>query len=725
MQEIVGYVERVTFHNPENGFTILQLKEPGKAALTCVVGTLPAVQPGETLRCRGEWQTHLIHGRQFAASQCQSEAPADLMGIRKYLGSGLIKGIGTTYATRIVDKFGIDTLNIIDTQPDKLREVAGLGDKRVDSIISCWNEQRSIREVMIFLQSHDISPSYAQKIFKIYGRNSIEMVKENPYHLARDIRGIAFKSADAIAHKMGIAKESPYRLDAAVEYLLRELASDGHVCYPCTEFLLQASELTEVAGEAIAKRLPLLQTDLRIELMDLPFEGVATPFIWSKVLFQSEIGIARELKRLFDTPSGLRSVDGDKAIEWVQKQLNIELASQQRVAVASSISEKVKIITGGPGTGKSTITNAILSITLKLTSKILLAAPTGRAAKRMSEITGHKASTIHSLLEYDFKSGFKRKRDNPLDCDLIIVDEASMIDTFLMYSLLKAIPDHARVIFVGDVNQLPSVGPGNVLKDLIASRCFAVTVLTEIFRQAAGSRIVTNAHRINKGEFPDIRNLSDSDFYFIEAATPELVMNAILSLVSQRLPIKYGFKAVSDIQVLAPMKKGLVGTENLNRALQEALNPNKEGLMRWGTLYSMHDKVMQLRNNYNKGVFNGDIGIVTAVNATDQQLVVTFDEREITYEASDLEELSLAYAVSIHKFQGSECPCVVIPVHTCHFKLLHRNLLYTGVTRGKKLVVLVGTSQALHMAVKNDEVKKRFSGLQPAAAGIITPLLMQ
>lgn len=725
LEEIFGYVERITFHNPDNGFTIAHLKEARKADLTCIVGTMPTIQPGETLRCFGEWKTHLIHGRQFSVTRCTSEAPADIVGIKKYLGSGLIKGIGPVFAGRIVDKFGIDTLNIIDKDPQQLLDLPGLGKKKLDLIINCWDEQRSIREVMIFLQSHGISPGFAQKIFKIYGSESIAKVKENPYHLARDIKGIAFKTADTIAQTLGITKDSPYRIDAAIEYMLMELSGEGHVCFPKTEFLLAAEQMTEVPQDAIALRLPVLENDMRIEMMDLAHDGKLETFLWSKMLFQAEIGIARELKKLQGEPCSLRTIDTNKALEWVQQQLKIELATKQKDAVAAALSEKIHIITGGPGTGKSTITNAILAIAQKLTKKILLAAPTGRAAKRMSEITGYKASTIHSLLEYDFKSGFKRKRDNPLDCDLIIVDEVSMIDTFLMYSLLKAIPPHARVILVGDINQLPSVGPGNVLRDLINSRCFSVVMLNEIFRQAADSRIIVNAHRINRGDFPDIRNLSNSDFYFIESPTPEKVLDNIVSLVSQRLPMKYGFHPFNDIQVLAPMKKGIIGIDNLNHVLQGTLNPNRETISRWGTQYSMGDKVMQLRNNYNKEVFNGDIGIIAAIHTDEQQIIIKFDEREVLYEFNDLDEVALAYAVSIHKYQGSECPCIVIPVHTTHFKMLHRNLLYTGVTRGKKLVVLVGTTQALYIAVKNDEVKKRYSGLQQAVSGILNPLLLQ
>jgi exodeoxyribonuclease V alpha subunit len=718
-ESISGYVERITYQNPDNGYTVAQLRERGRKDLTCIVGTMPLLKPGETIRCIGSWKQHLVHGRQFTVNECHIEAPADLIGIRKYLGSGLIKGIGPTYAKRIVEKFGVDTLNIIDRSPEKLNEVEGLGEKRVEKIIECWQGQKSIREVMIFLQSHGVSPTYAQKIFKIYGQQSIQRVKENPYYLARDIKGIGFKMADVIAAKLGIDKKAPQRIDTGIEYLLNELSSDGHVCYPLTELMAESATVLEVEKALVEASISNLKKTQRLEVFDLFIQGKAVPFVWIKKLFVAEVGIARELQRLKKATSHLRAIDLTKALEWVQSQLKITLAPTQQLAVTHALTDKVHIITGGPGTGKSTITNAILSISSKLTSKILLAAPTGRAAKRMSEITGKQAATLHSLLEYDFSKsgGFKRNRENPLDCDLIIVDESSMIDTYLMYSLLKAIPNHARLILVGDINQLPSVGPGNVLKDIISSNHIPVTTLTEIFRQAAGSHIVTNAHRINQGMFPNIENSSTSDFFFIEAQEPEQVLEQIISLVSQRLPRKYGLDCINDIQVLAPMKRGVIGTENLNVVLQETLNPSKNALTISGKKFAVGDKVMQIRNNYQKNVFNGDIGRISHINVEDEEVVVKMDDREVIYNFTDLDELVLSYAVSVHKYQGSECPCVVLPVHTSHFLLLTRNLLYTGVTRGKRLVILVGTKKALAITVKNDKVKTRYTGLQQAILG--------
>jgi exodeoxyribonuclease V alpha subunit len=715
MDQLYGYLERISFQNPENGYTIAKLKSPKKSDLICIVGNMPTVQPGETIRCFGTWKQHLIHGNQFVVDNYRTEAPSDILGITKYLGSGLIKGIGPVYAKRIVEKFGTNTLNIIDSNPDDLLDIAGLGKKRLDRIKICWVDQKTIRELIIFLQSNGILPSFAHKIFKTYGVRSIEKIKENPFNLAKDIFGIGFKSADSIAFKMGIAKDAGQRIDSGIEYVLMELSSQGHVCYPKEEFLAEAEKVLDVKKELIETQIHDLKEQQRIELFDLIYGNSKVNFIWVRPLFLAEVGIAKEIKRLGSTPSSLREVDTEKALAWVQQYLKIELAPNQKIAVQDALKEKLHIITGGPGTGKSTITNAILAISSKLTSNIVLAAPTGRAAKRMSEITGKKAFTIHSLLEFDFKGGgFKRNKKTPLECDIIIIDESSMIDTLLMNSLLKAIPDHARVIFVGDINQLPSVGPGNVLKDMIASHCISVVVLTEIFRQAAGSRIITNAHRINQGDFPDIRNFTDSDFFFLESEEPEDVLKNIIQLVSVRLPRKYNFHSLNDIQVLAPMRKGIIGTENLNQVLQETLNPYNEPIYRSGRKFAVGDKVMQIRNDYKREVFNGDIGFIERIDNSEQQMIVQIDGRDVIYEFSDLDELVLAYAVSIHKYQGSECPCVIIPVHTTHYKLLYRNLLYTGVTRGKRLVVLVGTKKAISIAVRNDEVRKRFTGLKQA-----------
>lgn len=719
-RELFGYIERITFQNPENGFTVAWLKSPKERDLICIVGAIPALQPGETVRCFGEWQNHMVHGRQFAVRDCQPEAPADLIGIKKYLGSGLVKGIGPVYAKRIVDRFGTDTLHVIDSDPKQLLSISGIGEKRIGLISSCWNEQKAIRDVMVYLQGQGVSPAFAQKIFKAYGEKSIDKIKENPYHLARDIYGIGFKSADKLAEAMGIPSDSPKRIDAGIEYVLLELTGDGHVCYPAVEFLDAATEMLGVERSLIASRLDSLRESDRIRLAHLPKNDKPSLFVWLTSLFLAELGIAKELSRLKHSPTNLREIDVDRALKWVQNELRIELADAQALAVKKALSRKCHIITGGPGTGKSTITNCILKVSEKLTSRIALVAPTGRAAKRMTEITNKKATTIHSLLEYDFKiGGFKRNRDNPLEVDLMIVDEASMIDTHLMNQLLKALPDTARVIFVGDVHQLPSVGPGNVLNDMIESRSLSYTRLKEIFRQAKGSRIVTNAHRINGGYFPDLSNEPESDFFFMDFQEAEDICERILSLVTERLPRRYGFDPIRDIQVLSPMKRGIIGTYNLNIELQKRLVPGKNPLQRSGRQFFIGDKVMQMRNNYQRDVFNGDVGFVSAIDLVNQVMKVTIDGREVLYDFSDLDELSLAYAVSIHKSQGSEFPCVVIPVHTSHFMLLHRNLLYTGVTRGKKMVILVGTTKAVAIAVKNDDVKQRHTALKEAIKGQI------
>ncbi|MEM1282906.1 MAG: ATP-dependent RecD-like DNA helicase [Chlamydiota bacterium] len=723
MDEIFGHIERITFHNPDTGYTVAKLQQPKKRSLTVIVGNLPSVQPGETVRCKGEWKNHLVHGRQFVVDNYKIETPADVRGIKKYLGSGLIKGIGPKYAERIVDHFGEDTLNVIDIDPKRLIEVEGIGKKRVSKIISCWDDQRTIREVMIFLQNFGVSPTYAQKIFKVYGKECINKLNDNPYCLAKDIFGIGFRTADGIARKMGFEKTSARRIESGIEYVLSQLSNDGHVCHPIPTFLEESEQVLEVEQSLIEGSVDTLIQENRIVVYEMVHDGKTQTFIWVRPLFLSEKGIAHELKRLTRNPCSLREVNADKAVEWVQEKLHLELAEKQKVAVTKSLTEKVHIITGGPGTGKSTITNAIITITQALTQEIMLAAPTGRAAKRMTEITGRKASTIHSLLEFDFRAGgFKRNNNNPLQCDLLIVDEASMIDTLLMYSLLKAIPSHARVIFVGDIHQLPSVGPGNVLKDIIASKCIPVTLLNEIFRQAAGSQIITNSHSINQGKFPDIRNSRNSDFFFIEANEKEDVLDQIVSLLETRIPKKYDFDPLKEIQVLSPMKRGVVGTENLNTVLQGVLNKKDQCIYQAGKKLQVGDKVMQIKNNYDKEVFNGDVGYIHKIDSLDQMVLIDYDDRLVEYDFSDLDEIVHAYAVSIHKYQGSECPCIIIPIHTTHFKMLHRNLFYTGVTRGKKLVIIVGTKKAITIAVNNDEVKKRYTGLQQSITELNSPI---
>ncbi len=709
MDQLNGFIDTIVFASEETGFTVARLKAPKQQEPITVVGTMPGVNPGETLHCQGVWKHHAKHGRQFEVEQYELTAPVDVLGIQKYLESGMVKGVGPVYAKRIVDTFGVKTLDVIDKESHRLIEVEGLGAKRVEKIAECWSEQKSVRNVMIFLQSHRVRPSFAQKIFKRYGEESIDTVKNNPYTLAKEIRGVGFKTADELAQNLGIAKDSPIRIKAGIEYVLWELSSDGHVCYPKEDFIPEAEAILEVGGSLIADQLTALELEGHIMQEKLGDKD----HLWVRPLYNAEWGVTRELKRLQEAPSKIRPVLVEKAIEWAEEKHRIRFAKEQKVAIAKSLEEKIHIITGGPGTGKSTITRAILSITSKVTDKITLAAPTGRAAKRMAEITGKKAFTIHSLLEVDFhEGGFKRNRDNPLSARLLIVDEASMIDILLMYNLLKAIPDDTRVIFIGDIDQLPSVGPGNVLKDMIFSETLPVTRLKWIFRQGKGSRIVANAHRINAGYFPETEHEKGSDFIFFDVESPEEILAKVIDLIEHHIPEKFPFNPIDDIQVLSPMKRGVIGTDNLNHALQQRLNPQSLHLIRMGRHFNLHDKVMQIRNNYDKKVYNGDVGRITSIDLEAQELIVNFDGKEVTYDFYDIDELMLAYAVSIHKYQGSECPCIIIPIHTSHFKLLFRNLLYTGITRGKKLVILLGTKKALAIAVKTDNVKTRHTGLE-------------
>jgi exodeoxyribonuclease V alpha subunit len=715
MEQITGYIESIVYLNSENGFVVAKLKENDKDQLIIIVGSIPSIQVGESIQCQGDWKYHNRFGKQFEVKDHQIKIPADLMAIKKYLESGLIKGIGPVYAQKIIKYFKEDTLKIIDETPKALLEISGIGKKRVDIIIKCWQEQKHVRDVMIFLRSCNVSPAYAQKIYKTYGNESIERVKQNPYQLAFDITGIGFKMADSIAINLGFELTSEKRIEAGIEHVLWEMTSHGHTCFPKIEFLPQAQSILDVHEDLICNKLDKLIKSKKVEVSIINTDDGKKEFIFLRSMFFYEKSIANHLNRIKNSKSSIRDVFVEKAITWVQEKFKIKLANMQLQAVESAIKDKMHIITGGPGTGKSTITNAILAILEKVTGKILLAAPTGRAAKRLMEITRKKAFTIHSLLEYDFTTGgFKKNIQNPLKCNLLIIDEASMIDTSLMFHLLSAIPDTTRVIFVGDIDQLPSVGPGNVLRDIIASNAISVTYLDRIYRQAAGSKIILNAHKINKGEFPYLDRDEMSDFLYIESKEPQDILNLILSLVKDDIPKNKKFDPIKDIQVLSPMKKGIIGIENLNRSLQNLLNPSKNPLIRAGMAFHVNDKVMQIKNNYDKDVFNGDVGKIVGIDRTEQEIEVNFDDKIVVYDFSELDELVLAYAVSVHKYQGSECPCIVIPIHTTHFKLLYRNLLYTAITRGKKYVVIVGTKKALAIAIKNNEVKKRYTALSQA-----------
>lgn len=718
LAELQGQIERITYTNDENGYTIAKLKVYGQRELVTVVGTLMTPTPGEILKMRGEWTNHPKFGEQFKVVQYKTTIPATVYGIQKYLGSGLIKGIGPVMAKRMCQAFGKQTLDVIENDPEKLVAVEGLGKKRIQMIKTAWDEQKEIREVMLFLQSHGVGSGYATKIFKQYGDASIQIVSHNPYRLATDIYGIGFLTADKIAAQLGFDKESELRAEAGLLYVLHQLADEGHVYYPYEPFIAKCRDILDIGQDIIVSALTTIAADKRIVIEDfnesrIDVEGNRKAVYLAK-FYRCETNIALRLKTLMIHPKSIRAIDAPKAIAWVQSQLTISLADKQKEAIQGAIENKVLVITGGPGTGKTTIINAILKIFSRRCGQILLAAPTGRAAKRMSETTGHEVKTIHRLLEYSFqKGGFKRDAETPLACDLLVVDEASMIDIILMHHLLKAIPANATLIFVGDVNQLPSVGAGNVLHDMIASGTLPVVALNEIFRQAKESRIIVNAHRINNGRMPSTEpSGSNSDFYFIKKEDPEAVLQIILALVKERVPGRFGFDPVNDIQVITPMHKGIVGAGNLNIKLQATLNPGEDGIVRGNRGFRTHDKVMQIKNNYDKDVFNGDIGRIDHIDSEQQIVTIRFDERLVEYEYSDLDEIVLAYAVSVHKSQGSEYPVVIMPILIQHYILLQRNLIYTGVTRGARLVILVGTQKALAIGIRNNKTEKRYTHLK-------------
>lgn len=716
-----GQIERITFTNEETGFTIARVKIAGRHEPVTVVGTLMAPMPGEILDMHGEWSNHPRFGIQFKVSDYKTRVPATVFGIRKYLGSGMIKGLGPVMAGRIVDKFGKKTLDVIDNQIQRLAEVAGIGEKRIAMITQAWAAQSEIRDVMLFLQSHGVSSGYAAKIFKQYGNQSIAVVKQNPYRLATEIFGIGFLTADQIAGKLGFENDSKLRVEAGILYVLNQLSDEGHVYFPYQPLISKSCGILGVDREPVVQALGHLALDQKIviedinETLDVFKENHKAVYLARFHL--CETGIARRLKALVAGTKSLRDIDTNKAIDWVQGQLSITLAENQIKAIAWAVKNKVMVITGGPGTGKTTIINAVLKIFARLKAAIMLAAPTGRAAKRMTEATGFAAKTIHRLLEYSLqKGGFQRNEDKPLDCDVLVIDESSMIDTLLMYHLLKAVPTFATLILVGDINQLPSVGAGNVLADIIASSAVPVATLDKIFRQAQTSQIVVNAHRINQGLTPSVNagQAADprNDFYFIDQEDPDQVLDIIVELCKNRIPQRFGFDPVDDIQVLTPMHRGSVGAGNLNQQLQAALNPGEGGVTRGERSYRVNDKVMQIRNNYDKEVFNGDIGRIRAIAWESREITVSIDGRDIAYDFGDLDEIVPAYAISVHKSQGSEYPVVIIPIVTQHYILLQRNLIYTAVTRGKKLVVIVGSRKAMAIGVNNNKTRQRYTRLK-------------
>jgi exodeoxyribonuclease V alpha subunit len=718
--EIRGQLERVTYANEENGYSVFRIAVQDCPDLVTAVGYSPARMVGEELELSGKWVNHPKFGQQFQFSSCRSLVPSTVEGIKRYLGSGLIKGVGPRMAARIVAKFGEGTLDILDESPDDLLDVKGVSVKLLDSIKQSWQTQKDVRSVMIFLQSNGISPNFAAKIFAEYGAETIQIVKEDPYRLAADIFGIGFLSADKVALNMGIEPSSPMRIDAGVRYVMSELTGEGHI-YASRETLEARSSVLlgverSLAGEAITRAVAaqmLAEEEIYPDDAKGPVDAIYLP-----AYYVAECKSARMLAELmrYDAVTAFSEladetprIDAEQAADAVRERMNIDLAENQLDALKKALRSKALIITGGPGTGKTTLIKVIINILEIRGMRILLAAPTGRAAKRMSEATGWEARTIHRMLEYSGRTGFARTPDNQLECDLLIVDEASMVDSLLMFHLLRALPSTAKLILVGDVHQLPSVGAGNVLKDLIASGVMPVAKLNEIYRQARKSSIIVNAHRVNSGLQPvEPKGEELRDFYFVQIEDPERCVEMILNLVRNRIPARFGLDPMEDIQVLTPMHKGTLGSSNLNAVLQSALNPSAgASVERGGRVFKTGDKVMQIRNDYDKDVYNGDIGFVVSVDSEAGLMSVDIDGRRIQYEAIDLDDLVHAYAVSIHKSQGSEYPAVVIPVHTQHYVLLQRNLLYTGITRGKELVVIVGTKRAVAIAVQNDDTKRR------------------
>ncbi|MDP9001076.1 MAG: ATP-dependent RecD-like DNA helicase [Myxococcota bacterium] len=703
---VEGVLERVTFSNDENAWSVVQLEVQGRRDLVTCVGNLLGVQPGESLRLSGHWVTDKKYGEQFRVESYVTVEPATLVGIEKYLGSGLVRGVGKVMAERLVGHFGMETLEVIDQQPARLTEVDGIGPVRSERITKAWVEQRQIKDVMVFLQSHGVSTTYATRIYKQYRDRSIAVVRENPYRLATDIMGIGFKSADKIAERLGIGPTSPLRAEAGVLHVLATLSDEGHVYVPRPRLLSAAVEVLTIDPPIIETAIGALAADERVVIEPLPSGDEA---VYLKPLHTAEAVSAGRIRMLLGSESRSIRIDIERAIAWFETQQDIQLADEQKEAIRKAATSKLLVVTGGPGTGKTTLVNGVIRILEKKARRILLAAPTGRAAKRMAETTGREAKTIHRLLEFNPKKfGFDRDASNPLEADLVILDEASMIDTVLAYHVLKALPLHCQLVLVGDIDQLPSVGPGSVLGEIIRSGVADVVRLRHIFRQGSESLIVVNAHRVNEGLMPELPSEgSKADFFFIERKEPEEIVATLKALVRHHIPHKFGLDPVTDIQVLTPMQRGLLGVAGINAELQTLLNPSGESLVRGNRSFRQGDKVMQVRNNYDLAVFNGDIGRIEKIDSTEQQVLVIFDGRTVTYDYGDLDELVLAYACSIHKSQGSEYPCVIIPLHTQHFVMLQRNLLYTGLTRGKRLVVLVGSKRALAIAVKNNSNEER------------------
>lgn len=735
MDTLSGSVERITYYNPENGYTVLRLRPEQQKGihaipksslsfdgLATVVGNLPEVSPGEFLQLQGQWSRHPTHGSQFKAEVCEQTLPATLAGIQGYLGSGMIKGIGPKLAERIVGKFKEDTFNVIEQTPERLLEVPGIGRDRTGKITKAWQEQKQVKEIMVFLHGHGVSTNLAVKIYKTYGDQSLEIVQKNPYQLERDIYGVGFKTADKIARALGLPVDHPSRVEAGIVFALNEMIDEGHVFVPTETLGQRAIELLEVSPDLIAPALDRLSQEDRIRPDRIPLNSKPTEkgkavgetagdysssVIYLTPLYFGEKGVAERLKMLANAFSSTRVINQASSYDE-------QLSNEQKSAIQMALTHPVSVLTGGPGTGKTTCLKALITTLEAQGMKYALASPTGRAAKRLSEATGRPARTIHRLLEYSPVEGFKHNDENPLDLDFLVVDEASMLDLLLTNNLLKAVRPGTRVLFVGDVDQLPSVGAGDVLRDLIDSSIVPVTRLNTIFRQAAHSKIITNAHLINQGKFPDFSK-SEGDFFLFPAEDATAAADWIIQIVTERIPQKFGLDAIHDIQVMAPIYRGPAGVTILNDRLQEKLNPpanNKPERRLFGTAFRLGDKVMQTQNNYDKDVYNGDIGFIQSIDMIEQNITVNFDGRLVTFDWSAADQLALAYVISVHKAQGSEFPAVVIPIVTQHYTMLQRNLLYTAITRARKLCVLAGSRRAISMAVRNNKVAQRFTALE-------------
>ncbi|WP_330386565.1 SF1B family DNA helicase RecD2 [Tindallia californiensis] len=698
METLNVLVERITFLNEKNGYVVLKAKAKGLKDLVTVVGIMGHINVGSVLEIKGSWKVDTKYGKQFQTTEFKEKIPATRKGIEKYLGSGLIHGVGPVNAKRIVAHFGDETIHVLDHQPERLVEVEGIGSKRAIMIKEAWESQKDIKNVMLFLQSHGVSTAYAVKIYKAYGKDSVSIVRENPYRLADDIWGIGFKTADQIAKHMGFENDSPVRIQSGLKYVLSELSGEGH-CYAREDQLIKAAMSILDAGEEIVR------DSIKKMIENGNIIADKENAIYLPVFYHSEVKVAQKVSEIMVNPSKYKDSDVEKIVK--EENRRIQYHEIQLQAIHTAIRSKMMILTGGPGTGKTTTTLAIIKAFEHLGAKVMLCAPTGRAAKRLSETTRRHAKTIHRMLEYKPGEGFQKNKEYPLQCDVLIVDEASMLDIVLTNHLVKALKNDTVLILVGDVDQLPSVGPGNVLKDFISSSCIPVVKLEQIFRQARGSLIITNAHRINDGEFPYLKGRKNRDFFFIESDEPEEIPDKILSLCQKRLPEYFGIDPINDIQILCPMQRGSTGAYQLNQLLQEHLNPQEKMIKYGGTTYRLMDKVMQIRNNYDKNIFNGDIGRITGIDEINRKVYIHFDGLVKEYQDTELDEIVLAYAMTVHKSQGSEYPVVIAPISTQHFMMLQRNLLYTCVTRAKKVLVLIGSKKAIAMAVKNNKVKDR------------------